>query len=86
MTAIPFAYTSDVQVSGDQPAVVDFGATWCGPCRFISPIFETLASKYPGVGFYSVDVDELPDVAQAGSVSAVSTASYVPLSDINTPP
>ncbi len=40
--------------------VVDFTATWCGPCRIMSPIFIELSKKYPGLIFLKVDVDEVP--------------------------
>jgi thiol-disulfide isomerase/thioredoxin len=39
--------------------VVDFTATWCGPCRVMSPIFVELSKKYPTLVFLKVDVDEV---------------------------
>ena len=39
--------------------VVDFTASWCGPCRFIAPFFADLAKKLPNVMFLKVDIDEL---------------------------
>ena len=67
------------QINGDKPAVFDFWATWCGPCRVISPIFEQLESQFPAVGFYKVDVDEAQDISEEVGVRAVSV--YVLLLD-----
>ena len=53
-------------------AVVDFSATWCGPCRMLAPVLEGISEKYEGkVSFYSVDVDECPELAMQYRVSSV---------------
>ena len=53
-------------------AVVDFNATWCGPCRMLAPVLEDISEKYAGrVSFYSVDVDECPGLAMKYRVSSV---------------
>ena len=53
-------------------AVVDFNATWCGPCRMLAPVLEDVSEKYAGkVSFYSVDVDESPDLAMQFMVNSV---------------
>ena len=39
--------------------IVDFSATWCGPCRMISPYFEELREAYPSIIFLKVDVDDV---------------------------
>lgn len=53
--------------------MIDFSASWCGPCRWIAPYFENLAAKYPDVEFIKIDVDELSEVAQQFAVEAMPT-------------
>ena len=49
---------------GDMPLVVDFWATWCGPCRMIAPIVEELAKEYDGkIAVGKCDVEENDDIA-----------------------
>ncbi|KAL7575282.1 hypothetical protein ACA910_001807 [Epithemia clementina (nom. ined.)] len=56
-----------------QKSVVYFTATWCGPCRQIKPIYEELSTKYTGVAFGKVDVDENQDAAADFEIRAVPT-------------
>jgi thioredoxin 1 len=60
-------------IKGDKPIVIDFWATWCGPCRVISPIFEKLADNHPALGFYKVDVDEQEQIAAEVGIRAMPT-------------
>ncbi|PGH01858.1 thioredoxin [Helicocarpus griseus UAMH5409] len=53
--------------------VIDCFATWCGPCKMIAPKLVEFSESYPNVGFYKVDVDECPDVAQELGVRAMPT-------------
>lgn len=59
--------------SGDKPVLVDFWATWCGPCRMLAPVIEELAGEHPEVQFAKLDVDQVPDVAMRFGVSAIPT-------------
>ena len=53
-------------------AVVDFNATWCGPCRMLAPVLEDISEKLgEKVSFYSVDVDENPGLAMKYRVNSV---------------
>ena len=53
-------------------AVVDFSATWCGPCRMMAPVLEDLSEKMSGkVDFYNVDVDEVPELAAKYFINSI---------------
>ncbi|XP_024013722.1 thioredoxin H1 [Eutrema salsugineum] len=57
--------------------VVDFTASWCGPCRFIAPFFADLAKKLPNVIFLKVDIDELKSVASDWAIEAMPTFMFM---------
>ncbi|KAI3959093.1 hypothetical protein MKX01_023769 [Papaver californicum] len=57
--------------------VVDFTASWCGPCRMITPILTEIAKKLPNVLFLKVDVDELRTVSEEWNVEAMPTFVFL---------
>lgn len=64
--------------SGAKPALVDFWAEWCGPCRMLAPTFEKLAEKYAEqITFAKVDVDALGDLANRFGVRSIPTLLLV---------
>ena len=64
----------DQLIAGDTPVLVDFWATWCGPCRMIAPIVEEIANEYAGkVLVAKVDVDEMGELAQRYRIMNIPT-------------
>jgi thioredoxin 1 len=61
-------------LESEQPAIVDFWASWCGPCKMIAPIFEELSTQYTGkVKFVKVNVDENPKTPANYGVRGIPT-------------
>ena len=65
---------------GSKPAIVDFYASWCGPCRAISPVLEELAKEYGDkIVIYMVDVDASRDIAQAFGIRSIPAVLFIPM-------
>ena len=65
---------------GNKPAIVDFTATWCGPCQRIAPILDELAAEYDGkIVIYKVDIDKNRQLAKEFKVSSIPAVLYIPL-------
>ena len=60
-------------VNSSNPVVIDFHATWCGPCKVLSPILEGLDNEIEGVEFVKLDVDQHPQIAGQNQVMGVPT-------------
>merc|ERR1712224_577803 len=68
-------FDAELAAAGGKLVVVDFTATWCGPCQMIAPLFNELSEKNPDVVFVKVDVDENQETAAASASTACRPSS-----------
>ena len=65
---------------GTVPCIVDFYATWCGPCKMLSPLMEELAQEYDGkIVVYKIDVDKEPELTAAFGIQSIPTVLWCPM-------
>jgi len=63
----------DLIAGSDKPVLVDFWATWCGPCRMMNPILSKIADEQKDVVIAKVDVDALQGIAQQYNITSIPT-------------
>lgn len=65
--------------AGTLPAIVDFYADWCGPCKMVAPVLEELASEYSGkIMVYKVDTENEQELASAFGIQSIPTLLFIP--------
>ena len=65
---------------GDKPAVIDFYADWCGPCKAIAPHLEEIAKEYAGKLYvYKINIDNDPEIANAFNIRGIPTMLFIPM-------
>ena len=63
----------DVALNSEKPVLIDFYATWCGPCKMMAPIIDEVATTRSDVVVCKVDIDEQPAIADAYSIQSIPT-------------
>lgn len=73
--------TDEWKYLGEVPAIVDFYADWCGPCRQLAPLIDEIASEYSGkIKVYKVNVDNAGSLARSYGIRSIPSVLFIPLS------
>lgn len=64
---------------GDKPAIIDFYATWCGPCKQVAPIVADMAREFSGkIHVYKIDIDKEPELAKVFGIQSIPSFLFIP--------
>ncbi|MDD6517869.1 MAG: thioredoxin [Prevotella sp.] len=73
-------HPNDWVFEGQRPALIDFYATWCGPCKMTAPRVEQIAEKYAGkIDVYKVDVDKQEELAAMFGIQSIPSLLFIPM-------
>jgi thioredoxin len=77
-----FENNSEWKYEGELPAIIDFYADWCGPCKMVEPVLEELAEEYDGkMHIYKIDTDAEQELAAAFGIQSIPSMLFIPLED-----
>ncbi|MDG1571271.1 thioredoxin [Robiginitalea sp. M366] len=76
-----FDYTTETEwnYKGEKPAIIDFYADWCGPCKMVAPILEELSDEYPDVIIYKVDTEVERELAAVFQIRSIPSILFIPV-------
>ena len=67
---------------GDKPALIDFYASWCGPCKMIAPVLEELAAEYgDSIVIYKINTEKEPELSAVFGIQSIPTLLFVPMGE-----
>lgn len=79
-----FDYTTNAEWKfvGSKPAIIDFYADWCAPCKSVAPTLEELSTEFEGIDFYKVNVDEEQELATAFQIKSIPAILFIPVTEM----
>ena len=74
-----FENNQEWKFTGELPAIVDFYADWCGPCKMVAPVLEELGKEYKGqIDIYKVDTEKEQELAAAFGIRSIPSILFIP--------
>ncbi|HRZ86126.1 MAG TPA: thioredoxin [Candidatus Paceibacterota bacterium] len=72
--------SEEFKFKGNKPAIIDWYASWCNPCKIVAPILEDLSQEYEDkIDIYKIDVDQEQELAMAFGIQSVPSMLFIPL-------
>jgi thioredoxin len=74
-----FEQNKEWKYEGELPAIIDFYADWCGPCKIVAPVLEELSTEYEGkINIYKVDTESEQELAAAFGIRSIPSLLFIP--------
>ena len=73
-----YSQNEEWKYNGEKPAIIDFYADWCGPCKTIAPILEELDAEYEGMEVYKINTEEQQELAAVFGIQSIPSLLFVP--------
>jgi len=74
-----FEKNTEWKFEGEKPAIIDFYADWCGPCKMVAPILEELSTEYDGkLNIYKVDTEKEQELASIFGIKSIPSLLFIP--------
>ena len=74
-----YALETEWSYKGEKPAIIDFYADWCQPCKMVAPILEELDDEYDGLEIYKVNTEEQNELAATFGIQSIPALLFVPV-------
>ncbi|MFM2038360.1 MAG: thioredoxin [Bacteroidota bacterium] len=76
-----FDYTTQKEwnFKGKKPAIIDFYADWCGPCKMVAPILEELSNEFPNITMYKVNTEVEQELSSLFQIRSIPSILFIPL-------
>lgn len=77
-----YANEKEWKYKGDKPAIIDFYADWCAPCKMLAPILEEIDAEYNGkIQIYKINTEEEQELSYAFGIQSIPSILFIPLDD-----
>ena len=77
-----FETNKEWKFQGDKPALIDFYADWCGPCKIVAPVLEELSEEYKDqINIYKINTESEQELAAAFGIQSIPSLLFIPMND-----